>query len=170
MDPNWRTSWGLGFSVRQNDGNTVVGHGGSCPGYRSSLSITPKKKVAYVSMINASGTNPGKYIDGMVSVMTKALDADVNEEEINLSEFTGTYSASPWGSERVIIPWYGNLAVIGLPSNNPANFTVLHHVEEDTFVHKRDDGSDGERWTFERDGSGKVVKFWVHQNYSTKIK
>ena len=32
MDPDWKTSWGLGFSVWRYGDTTMVGHGGSCPG------------------------------------------------------------------------------------------------------------------------------------------
>ncbi len=43
-DPDWKTYWGLGFSVSQQDGITIVGHGGSCPGYRTTLQLDPKEK------------------------------------------------------------------------------------------------------------------------------
>jgi CubicO group peptidase (beta-lactamase class C family) len=172
MDPDWELAWGLGFTVRQHDGETVVGHGGSCPGYRTQLSLTPKKKLAFVVMVNASGVNTGKYLYGMSDVIGKALDAEMAEipEGLNLEDYAGTYNAQPWGSETVILPWYGDLAVMGLPSNNPSSFGILKHVEEDTFRRKRDDGELGETVVFERDDDGKVIKMWQHQNYSLKMK
>jgi CubicO group peptidase (beta-lactamase class C family) len=172
MDPDWELAWGLGFTVRQHDGETVVGHGGSCPGYRTQLSLTPKKKLAFVVMVNASGVNTGKYLYGMSDVIGKALDAEMAEipEGLNLEDYAGTYNAQPWGSETVILPWYGDLAVMGLPSNNPSSFGILKHVEGDTFRRKRDDGELGETVVFERDDDGKVIKMWQHQNYSLKMK
>jgi CubicO group peptidase (beta-lactamase class C family) len=172
MDPDWELAWGLGFTVRQHDGETVVGHGGSCPGYRTQLSLTPKKKLAFVVMVNASGVNTGKYLYGMSDVIGKALDAEMAEipEGLNLEDYAGTYNAQPWGSETVILPWYGDLAVMGLPSNNPSSFSILKHVEGDTFRRKRDDGELGETVVFERDDDGKVIKMWQHQNYSLKMK
>jgi CubicO group peptidase (beta-lactamase class C family) len=172
MDPDWELAWGLGFTVRQHDGETVVGHGGSCPGYRTQLSLTPKKKLAFVVMVNASGVNTGKYLYGMSDVIGKALDAEMAEipEGLNLEDYAGTYNAQPWGSETVILPWYGDLAVMGLPSNNPSSFGILKHVEGDTFRRKRDDGELGETVMFERDDDGKVIKMWQHQNYSLKMK
>jgi CubicO group peptidase (beta-lactamase class C family) len=171
MDPDWQTSWGLGFSVRQADGQTIVGHGGSCPGYRSTLSIIPKKKMAYVVMINASGTNPGKYAGGMADVIGKAMDASpVEPEGINLEDYAGTYDSQPWGGEEVVLPWYGNLAVLNLPTDNPSSFSVLQHVEGDTFRRKRSDGELGETVIFERGPNGQVVRLWQHQNYATKLK
>jgi CubicO group peptidase (beta-lactamase class C family) len=172
MDPDWELAWGLGFSVRQINGQTVVGHGGSCPGYRTQLSLTPKKKLAYVVMVNASGVNTGKYLSGMAEVMGKALDAEMADipEDLNLEDYAGTYDAQPWSSETVILPWYGELAVMGLPTNSPASFGILKHVEGDTFRRKRDDGELGETVVFERDDNGKVIKMWQHQNYSEKVK
>ena len=32
VNPDWETTWGIGFSVRQVDDKTVVGHGGGCAG------------------------------------------------------------------------------------------------------------------------------------------
>ena len=58
MDPDWTTSWGLGFSVSKQGTNTLVGHGGSCPGYRTTLQLDPKEKMAYSVMINAGGESP----------------------------------------------------------------------------------------------------------------
>ncbi len=171
MDPDWELAWGLGFLVRQQNGHTVVGHGGSCPGYRTQLLLNPKKKLAFVVMINAGSTNPWKYIEGMSEVLGKALETDVTEmpDGINLDDYSGTYNAQPWSSETVVLPWYGGLAVMDLPTNNPASFTLLEHVEGDTFRRKRDDGALGEKVVFERDQNGKVVKMWQHQNYSMKL-
>ena len=61
MDPDGKLTWGLGFAVFQQNGTTYVGHGGSCPGYRTSLTLSPKSKIAVSCMINAQGTNPDKY-------------------------------------------------------------------------------------------------------------
>jgi len=44
-DPDWKTTWGLGYSVyKGSDGTKWVSHGGSCPGYRSGIQINPKSK------------------------------------------------------------------------------------------------------------------------------
>ena len=65
VDPDWKTYWGLGFSVTQPDGITIVGHGGSCPGYRTILQLDPKEKMAYTVMINAGGENPDLFAKEM---------------------------------------------------------------------------------------------------------
>ena len=43
-DPDWKTTWGLGFSIQRGaDDSKIVGHGGSCPGYRTVLMLTSSK-------------------------------------------------------------------------------------------------------------------------------
>jgi CubicO group peptidase (beta-lactamase class C family) len=49
VDPDFETTWGLGFSVWRSGGKTFVGHGGSCPGYRSQLLIKSDDRIATVS-------------------------------------------------------------------------------------------------------------------------
>ncbi|MDP4998139.1 MAG: serine hydrolase [Saprospiraceae bacterium] len=170
MDPDWQTSWGLGFSVRKQGAQTVVGHGGSCPGYRTQLAMTTHNKMAYVVMFNATDINTGQYTNALMAVIGKALDAKrVTPDQVNLEDYSGSYNAQPWGSEEVVLPWYGNLAVLSLPSDNPANFSQLKHISGDTFRRVRSDGKLGETVVFERNDSGKVVKMWQHSNYSEKL-
>ncbi|RLD83737.1 MAG: hypothetical protein DRJ10_02910, partial [Bacteroidetes bacterium] len=176
-NPDWKLTWGLGFSVRKdNDGNTVIGHGGSCPGYRSTISIYPKKKRAFSVMINASGTNPQKYVQGIIEIMNevKTLDSkDTTENEKivkDLQEYTGFYSEQPWWSEVYVTSWQGKIVTMSLPSDSPAkSMTFFKHIEDDTFQRIRDDDELGETLVFERDEKGHIIQFKRHQNYSVKI-
>lgn len=173
VDPDWKTTWGLGFSVYEVDGKTMFGHGGSCPGYRSTLTIDPQKKQAFIVMINAQGVNPGKYATGMREILKKAA----NEKKatltkgIDLEDYTGTYDGQPWWGEWAVVPWHGGLAVLSLPSENPAqDLTLLKHIEGDAFRRIRTDETLGEEVVFERDKTGKVIRIWQHSNFYTKIK
>lgn len=172
MDPDWKTTWGLGFSVWEADGRTMVGHGGSCPGYRSTLYIDPYKKQAFIVMINAQGVSPNKYATGMRELLKKVDDkAKVQKEAIDLEDYAGHYNAQPWWGEMAVLPWQGKLAVFGLPSENPAqDLTLLKHVDRDTFRRLRKDETLGEEVVFERDETGKVVRMWQHSNYNEKIR
>ena len=55
MDPDWKTSRGLGFAIWRSGEQTFVGHGGYCPGYQSQLLLQPAAKVATVFMTNSNG-------------------------------------------------------------------------------------------------------------------
>lgn len=171
MNPDWKTTWGLGFSVYEADGTTLVGHGGACPGYRSTLVLNPKKKIALVAMINANGTNPSKYTRAIGSIIGKAMEGTVDTlDGVNLEDYAGRYSPQPWWSEVIFLPWKGKLVTFSLPSTNPANeMELLKHIEGDTFRRIRKDKTLGEAFIFERDASGKVVRVKQHTNYSQKI-
>jgi CubicO group peptidase (beta-lactamase class C family) len=172
VDPDWQTTWGLGFSVREEDGQTIVGHSGGCPGYRSILHINPRAKQAVIVMINASGTSPYIYATGMREILKKVTDKAKEEKTtVDLEAYAGNYSAQPWGGETAILPWQGKLAIFGLPSENPfRSLTLLKHIEGDTFRRIRKDETLGEEVVFERDETGKVIRMWQHSNYMDKIR
>ena len=169
-DPNWTTTWGLGFSVRKDDnGNTVVGHGGSCPGYRTQLSVYPKEKLAFSVMINASGTNPSKYISGIKSIMEK-MEIQKDTIYADFTEYTGIYSQQPWWSEEYIGVLNGKLVSMPLPNDSPGNsLTFFKHIGGDNFQRIREDNELGEMVLFERDENGKVIRFKQHGNFSVKV-
>jgi len=172
MDPDWKGSWGLGFSVSQVDGKTLVGHGGSCPGYRTTLSIDPKEKMAFVVMINAGGESPERYATQIRKILEKVAKEKVSKvDSLNLQQYTGRYNSQPWGSETQVVPWYGKLAVIGFPANSPSDaITQLKHVQGDVFRRVRSDDTLGEEVVFQKDKSGKIVGYTQHSNNYARLK
>ena len=174
-DPDFKTTWGLGFSVyKGTDGKKWVGHGGSCPGYRSTLQLNPDTKMAFVVMINASGTNPGKYASGIRSILNQVLEDQKSDSAGMISDgyddYTGYYSSQPWWGETYIYKWGEKLVSLSLPSDNPAEaMTFYKHIEGDTFRRIRTDDNLGETLIFERNSTGKVYRLKRHGNYSKKI-
>ena len=173
-NPDWKTTWGLGFVVyKGSNGSTWVGHGGNCPGYRSTLQMDLKNKRAFSVMINANGTNPGKYVNGIKGIINKVKSSkkeNSSEERKDLNEFVGYYSPMPWWSEEYISTWDGKLVSLGLPSEKPgASMTFYKHIEGDTFRRIRDNDELGETLVFERDKNGKIIHYKQHGNYSKKI-
>ncbi|MEQ8363970.1 MAG: serine hydrolase [Cyclobacteriaceae bacterium] len=170
VDPDWGVHWGLGFVVSESDGTTMVSHGGSCPGYRTTLQMDPKNKMAYTVMINAGGESPEKFARGLRHIMDKVpKDKKEKKSGANLETYAGRYTSQPWGSETVVVPWYGDLAIMGLPTDEPDEaMTLLQHVSGDTFRRIRDDKTLGEEITFEKEG-GKVIKMWRNNNFSMRI-
>lgn len=176
IDPDFETTWGLGFSVFKGpDGKKWVSHGGSCPGYRSVIQLNPSEKRAYVVMINAGGTNPAKYARGMDELLNKYKSAKELKEDnvpknMNLQDYKGYYNPQPWGSEVYVAPWKGKLAMMDLPTDSPGrNLSLYKPVGKDTFRRIRDNGELGETVTFERDATGKITRFESHGNYTTRI-
>ena len=124
-------------------------------------------------MINAQGTDPGKYALSIFEILNKAKDvADTSTVNIDLDAYAGNYDSYAWGGEDVVLPWKGRLAVFDLPSDNPAKeMQLFKYVSNDTFRRvRKDDDSLGEELRFERDSNGKVVRLLHNDNFENKLK
>ena len=172
VDPDWKVHWGLGFVVFQHNGETLTGHWGNCPGYRSLLLLDPKNKLGFVVLMNTM-ENPWRYASHMRNILLKGeKEEPARNGGVDLGQFTGLYNAQPWGSEKKVVSWYGHLAILRLPSDNPLeDMTLLRHIEGDVFRRVRRDEALGEEVRFERDpATGKVIRMWEHSNYAQKQK
>jgi CubicO group peptidase (beta-lactamase class C family) len=173
MDPDWKLAWGLGFAVKEEAGRSIVGHTGSCPGYRTHLDLDPKEKLATIVMINASGTFPNRLAASMRAILKKSSDPGPKIKapgEIDLLSYAGRYNQQPWWGEMMVTPWKGGLATLALPSNDPKEDLILwQHVQGDTFRRIRTDKSLGEELRFERDSTRRITRVWRHSNFSNRL-
>jgi CubicO group peptidase (beta-lactamase class C family) len=168
MDPDWKVSWGLGFTIVHKDKDTFVGHGGSCPGYKSELLLRPKDEIAAIVMDNGS-EDATPFAAAVFAILDKRKGYELKDPApaagVDLEAYTGHYSDQPWGSESVIVPWAGGLAILPLPTPQPAEkITILKPKGGDLFRRVRDDGSEAEEVRFLRDASGKVTSFMHFSN------
>lgn len=177
VDPDWETTWGLGFRVARSGDQTLVGHNGACPGYFTALLMNPKKKIASVVMINAMNVNPSKYAEQILKIMGAAAEETETAnskkpivERPEFERFAGLYW-SEWG-ETIIVPWKEGLAALDLPSSDPLkDLAELKHVGGSIFRRVRKDSDDpGEQIVFETSADGKVTRLLWHQNYSRKVR
>lgn len=172
---------GLGFSVSARDGKTFVGHGGSCPGFRTQLNMQNEDKIAVVSMVNAT-ENAGKYLNGIYDLVADALIADADEDEgdetepeaedagaaVDYARYVGTYSGGLGGDETVVIPWRGGIGTMSLPSDNPS-VSILIHVEGDTFKREEREGRPVSEVIFDTDDEGQVIRMRTPLNYRLRV-
>ncbi len=173
IDPDWKTTWGLGFAIRHKDKDTFVGHGGSCPGYKTSLLMRNQDELAAIVMDNGS-EDPGPFAMAVFSILDKRkgyeFKAPAPATGVDLETYTGHYSGQPWGSELAIVPWAGGLAMLYLPNPDPAEAIVVFKPKGgDVFRRVREDGSEAEEVKFQRDASGKVVSFQRFSNYTYRL-
>lgn len=170
LDPDWRTSRGLGFSVRNVNGKSVVGHGGSCPGYLTSLAVYPDDTLAVVVMVNGQAVSTGKYSDGIYNLFRK-FKPGAKQTVTNADDYTGFYDTYTWAGETVVVKWNGGLGLMSLPSADPSSITILKYIEPDSFAVLRSDGKpSGMHIRFNRDASGKVISMTQGSNTQVKIK
>jgi hypothetical protein len=177
IDPDWKegTSRGLGFWVRRQDDKNFVGHGGSCPGYRSEIRLNPSEKIAVVFMTNAMSIDPTVFTRRAHQMVGKAIAEAIKNpakgtpDDPAVAKYIGLYRGD-WG-ETAVIHWDGALAFLELPTKDPVgDLETLRQETADTFRRVRSDGSLGEQIRFDLDANGQVLRMWRHSNYDAKVR
>ena len=172
ISPDWNTSWGLGFAVRNQNGTTMVGHGGSCPGYRSSLMMSPKDEMGVAVAMNAMD-NPEEFALGVVSLVKARGDSAAFDavEGVDLDDYAGLYDGQPWSSEYYLVPWAGGLIWLDPDARDPANRLFrLKPLGGDRFRVITDRGEEREEIVFLRDRAGKVASYTQHSNSNRRVR
>ena len=184
---------GLGFSVSSRDGKTFVGHGGSCPGFRTTFSMQNDDKIATIAFVNATA-NASKYAAGVYDLVADAITDAVERrmamtsddhgaddgsgngdahggQAVDLDRYVGTYAGGLGGNESVVVHWKGGIATMSLPTDDPRGaLGVLRHVEGDTFRRLDDDGELGSEVIFETDDQGLVVRMRTPPNFRMRVR
>jgi CubicO group peptidase (beta-lactamase class C family) len=175
VDPDWETTWGLGFAVFQLGERTVVGHSGGCPGFYTAFRLVPRDRLGIVVLTNAIGADVGSWAAEGIGILgpavTGAREADETPEPRDpaFDRYVGTYD-TVWG-RFAIVRWKDGLAVVDLDSRDPFDdLPRLQHVEGHTFRRVRsDDESPGEAWRFEVDEQGRVLSVTSHSNPARRL-
>jgi CubicO group peptidase (beta-lactamase class C family) len=172
VDPDWKTTWGLGFIVAKTDAGNAVGHGGACPGYITSFMMVPKHKTAAIALTNAADGPAAKITQNMLRVvgpaLVKAKTPATSEGTAALAKYEGRYGGSIWGGELVIRAWGDQLASTQLPSDQ-LEVVKVKHEEGDVFVRITDDGDERERWYFQADATGRITGVKIHGSIASRL-
>jgi CubicO group peptidase (beta-lactamase class C family) len=189
VDPDFATTWGLGFAVSRSENKTFVGHGGSCPGFRTHLLLKPDEKIATIVMANALGVNPSAWAQRAYDIMSPAIraaakasgaaapvatsgsaPAPVVTYDASLDRYLGTFG-SAFGGELAVVRWEDGLSVLSLPTMNPLqSLTKLRKTGEHTFRRVRSDEALGEEFVFEMGADGKPTRFRWHNNFYARVR
>lgn len=172
VDPGWKDMRGLGFEVVRKGDQTFVGQTGECPGYHSILWLRPATETGVVLM--TTGERPRADADAVFELLDKRQTWQFKPPsavaDVDLESYAGRYAAQPWKSEVAIVPWAQGLALLWLPSADPAeDVEILKAKGGDHFRQVRADGSEGEEVRFERDRSGHVHRFIQFSNPHDRI-
>jgi CubicO group peptidase (beta-lactamase class C family) len=172
FDPAGVNNWGLGFIVDPKE--NMVGHDGSCPGYRTTVDLNTKTGIAVVVFANAAGVSPEKFSAGIFKILEKYSSTTPSPTTVNLTDYAGIYDATDWGSESVVLPWKGRLLMYRLPSNDPMaspNLPIFKPTAvANEFRFERKDDLTGFPIYFQRDASGKVVSYTIHGNMTKRVR
>ena len=176
-DPDFETTWGLGFGVFRSGGKTFVGHGGECPGYRSQLLLMPAQKIAVTFMANALGLPARTWALRLYEIVAPSILAARKEPgkgkaaDPELSRYIGAYSGAPWGGETAIVTWEGSLALLELPTMDPMkDLEKLKKTAEGVFRVERKDETLGETVVFRTGPDGRATSFERHNVPSPRVR
>lgn len=170
LDPNWRTAYGLGFSVREYNGVSLVGHGGSCPGYLTSLVMDTRKQLGIVVMFNGQGESLRKYTDAIYNILTAIKKDSADAGASSLDSYTGNYDDYQFGSEILVFKWQGKLATVKISSDDPVNsMSRLKHVGGDLFRRIRADGTEGNDVFFQKNADGTIRGLIESSNFYGRL-
>lgn len=180
MDPDFGSPWGLGFSIWRDKEKTFVGHGGSCPGFRSQLLLNTPEQIAVVVMTNGQGVNTTALAQRAYDILGGAIktaakppapaDSKTAAGAPKESPYTGTY-ATGFAGEVAFFPWEDGLAGVGLPSADPmAGLMKWKKIGEHTFQRVRKDETLAETLRFELGADGKAARFVWHSNTYQRVK
>jgi CubicO group peptidase (beta-lactamase class C family) len=177
-EPDFETLWGLGFEIwKSGDSKMFVGHGGSCPGYRTHLLLMPGEKVATVIMANGQGVATEKFAQRLYDIVVPAIKDAVKEPgkakvpDPSLRRYAGAYDIQPWGGEVAVLPWEDGLAMVGFPTMDPVkDLDRFKKVGEHRFRRIRKDDSLGEEIVFDVGPDGRATQFTQHSNHYPRVR
>jgi CubicO group peptidase (beta-lactamase class C family) len=173
LDPDWKTSWGLGFTIQHRDNHTYVGHAGDCPGYHTVLMLRTEDELGVVLMDNAAD-RAAAFAPVVFAILDKRKGYEFKEPApasgVDLEAYAGHYSGQPLVAESVMLPWAGGLVSLSLPNNDPvAGLEFFKPKGGDIFRRIREDGSEAEELKFSRDVSGKVTGYVQSSNPKLRL-
>jgi hypothetical protein len=117
---------------------------------------------------------PSSYVASVFALLDKRRDwsfkAPTLGNDADLEAYSGRYSNQPWSAEIAVVPWAGGLAVLSLPSSDPASdLLVLKAKGGNVFRAVRTDGSEADEVHFDRDLTGRVTQFVRFSNPKRRI-
>lgn len=169
-DPDLELFRGLGFGVRKTGDKVFVGHGGSCPGFRTEVFIRADTKLGVAIMANASGVDLMNYVKVIDEIVGPNLKNE-GAKDPSLDVYAGSYDEFPWDGETIFVPWGTDLAAISLPSRDPMRgIEKFRRSGEHEFRRVRKDGSLGETIRFVMGPDGRATNVWHHSNPTPRMR
>ncbi|MCJ8319167.1 MAG: beta-lactamase family protein [Colwellia sp.] len=190
-------TWGFGFALWQDNNKTFVGHGGYCPGYRTSFVTRVQDKLAIIAMVNVNDVSPSKLTKGLHALLSepikqaaktqadeasdnnnsvpdgssiKKLSNDTSQEIVDLSIYEGVFGLEGWPWSIAIAATSDGLKGIDLFDDKPNQRPLkLKHEEGHVFRVISKNGEELHSAYFELDKQGKAIRFWEHGQYAERL-
>jgi CubicO group peptidase (beta-lactamase class C family) len=169
LAPDWSRGQGIGWFLLRRDNAILLSHGGSLPGYKSSLLIDPTSKVAVIVLVNADDGRAGELAKGVMGIVAnpiakaaKPVEAPATPDP-DLARFEGLYR-DRWGEYARVAVVGGKLRVIRLETDDVQRATTtLERLGPTTFRTHVDELNMGANVEdvieFAVDSAGRVTSF-----------
>ncbi len=177
MDVQWSSpdgtrKRGLGFGYYDLRGQTLVGHGGYCPGFRSLMVLDPESEIGVIVLMNVNDASPYDWASAIFRMVAPALRedaAEVRTANASLSRYAGIYDR-PGMPERVAIASDGrHLLVADLFADDPAgSLWTLEPVGGHAFAYQDETGRTYPV-EFDLDEAGQATRYWRYSNYLIRV-
>ena len=179
-------AWGLGFAFTRDGGNTFVGHGGYCPGYRTAFLMRRESKVAVIAMVNVNDVSPSRMARilygltaGAIAEAANGSDAEngktekggkprkqTKNKDADYSVYQGRYTRPGFPTGIAVGAGRDGLFMTEIYSSNPVTrMRTLVPVEDHIFRVIDTKGREADTVRFEVDDKGRPVRLWRHGNY-----
>ncbi len=167
--PDWSQGWGLGWRLTRNDAGARIDHGGSLPGYKSSLLLDPSSRVGVILLINADD-GPRELSAGILKLVAEPIrkaaassPAMAPGTTANFARFAGPYRDRS-GEQVVVLAVAGGLQLLDPEAADiEAGAAMLRPTGPTSFVTESPPGSItravASRVQFTLDESGQAVSF-----------
>jgi CubicO group peptidase (beta-lactamase class C family) len=172
-------NWGLGFALSRIGDKVWVGHGGYCPGYRTSLMLRPQDEMAVVVMVNVNDVSPSDLARQVIALMAPALnkaaedaddDTQLAVEADDFSAYQGVFGRPQMPSALAVAASSDGLSAIRLYSDSPADGRMRLQPEEE-HVFRVYSSKDEPLHTvrFDVDADGRATRLWMHGQYMERL-
>lgn len=174
LRPDWRSGWGLGFSVRRVGEQVRVGHGGSLPGQRTQIEVAPAAKLGVIVLTNANDGDPGRYIEQAFTILNPAVaratekPKDSSAPDPAWDKYTGTYT---WKNSDVhVMVVGGQLTMVFPEADNPWDSRIILKPVKSPHMFRMDAAGPGtpptgEMAKFEIGEDGRITRLSTANNY-----
>ncbi len=178
LQPDWKSGWGLGFSIRREKDEVFFGHGGSVLGNRTQIMLSAKRKLGVIVLMNATDGDPQTYARKAFELLSSPIAEAVKPFETPpvadpaWKKYTGVYTGVNFGHAVHVLVLDGVLTVLSPHSDNPwKSRLTLTPAGEHRFrieIEGSAGGPAGELAIFEADSAGRVVAMRMPGSLRTK--
>ena len=171
--PGWKAGRGIGFSVRQFDGKTLVGHAGWVGGYQTQIGFIVEDGIGVIALTNADDGVPNMYLEQAFRVVGPALlkasagEAKAPAPDPSWNAYLGSYTdPSDWDVEVMLLDGKLYLYNHDYPPEESARGALaeLAPAGPGTFRMTGEDAS-GDIVVFETGPDGRVTRVKIGENY-----